>query len=152
MAAAGRWLISRYGYERVVRIGLVLGVIIFIGLILSGLFEMPGVFLVLVFLLGVSTGLSASGMLAAVIDFTTPERAGLLMGVWGVAHNLGQAIGGLVSGGVVDVVRLLNGDALTAYGAVFVLEAFLLIGALGLLSRIKITQARVMAESRCQEI
>lgn len=152
MAAAGMWLIKRFGYERVVRVGLVLGVIIFIGLIISGMYGLTIVFLGLVFFLGVSTGLSASGMLAAVIDFTTPERAGLLMGVWGVAHNLGQAIGGLLSGGVVDIVRLLNGDALTAYGVVFVLEALLLVAALGLLSRIKITQARVIAESRCQEI
>jgi MFS transporter, BCD family, chlorophyll transporter len=143
MGAAGAWLIKRYGYVRIVRVGLLLGILIFLGLILSGVFELTTVFLVLVFFLGVSTGLSASGMLSAVIDFTTAERAGLLMGVWGVAHNLGQAAGNLVSGGVVDLIRALQGDALTAYGVVFALEAVLLLAALWLLNGIKITEARI---------
>jgi MFS transporter, BCD family, chlorophyll transporter len=105
-------------------------------------------FLLLVFFLGVSTGLSASGMLSAVIDFTTAERAGLLMGVWGVAHNLGQAAGNLVSGSLVDIIRALQGNALTAYGLVFALEAVLLLAALWLLKDIKISEARILATRR----
>jgi MFS transporter, BCD family, chlorophyll transporter len=147
MAAAGAWLIKRFGYQKIVHVGLILGVLIFTGLILSGVFETTGLFLVLVFFLGVSTGLSASGMLTTVIEFTTPTRAGLLMGVWGVAHNLGQALGGLISGGVVDIVRALQGDILTAYGAVFALEALLLLSALWLMSRIQIQQARILTKS-----
>ncbi len=147
MGAAGAWLIKRFGYIRVVRVGLVLGVVTFIMLILSGALTLTGVFLVLVFFLGVSTGLSASGMLSAVIDFTTAERAGLLMGVWGVAHNLGQATGNLISGATVDLVQALQGDALTAYGLVFALEAALLLGALWLLKDIKITEARIFSKT-----
>ena len=151
MAAAGMWLIKRFGYERVVRVGLVLGVAVFVSLILTGIFEFTSIFLGLVFLLGVTTGLSASGMLTAVIDFTTPERAGLLMGVWGVAHNLGQAIGSLLSGGVVDIVRAFGGDALSAYGAVFAIEALLLLSALAVMSRVKIRRARIISESLTSE-
>jgi len=147
MAAAGMWLIKRFGYERIVRVGLVLGVGVFISLILAGIFKFNSVFLGLVFLLGITTGLSASGMLTAVIEFTTPARAGLLMGVWGVAHNLGQAFGSLFSGAVVDMVRAFGGDALAAYGTVFAFEALLLILALGVLSRVQITQARILSES-----
>ncbi len=146
MAAAGLWLIKRFGYARVVRVGLVMGILIFAGLILAGFLKMSWLFLGLVFCLGLSTGLSASGMLTAVVEFTTPARAGLLMGVWGLAHNLGQAAGGLLSGAVVDLVRWLNGDALTAYGAVFTLEAALLIIALLTLSRVNIAQARALRE------
>jgi MFS transporter, BCD family, chlorophyll transporter len=151
MALAGMWLIKRMGYVRVVRVGLVMGVFVFAGLILSGVFKQVMVFQGLVFLLGISTGLSASGMLTAVIDFTTPERAGLLMGVWGVAHNLGQAAGGLLSGGVVDMVRFFQGNALTAYGVVFALEALLLIGALAMLSQIEIKRAKVLVESSARQ-
>ena len=151
MGAAGAWLIKRYGYVRVVRVGLWLGVTIFLGLILTGALYLTGVFLVLVFFLGVSTGLSASGMLSAVIDFTTAERAGLLMGLWGVAHNVGQAVGNLIGGGVVDLVQALQGNALTAYGMVFALEAVLLVTALWLLNGIKITESRIFTHSRFQE-
>jgi MFS transporter, BCD family, chlorophyll transporter len=152
MGAAGAWLIKRYGYERVVRVGLLLGILIFLGLILSGALELTTMFLLLVFFLGVSTGLSASGMLSAVIDFTTAERAGLLMGVWGVAHNLGQAAGNLVSGSLVDIIRALQGNALTAYGLVFALEAVLLLAALWLLKDIKISEARILATRRQREL
>jgi BCD family chlorophyll transporter-like MFS transporter len=148
MAVTGMWLIKRFGYVRVVRVGLLMGMVTFAGLILAGFLRVPGLFLGLVFCLGLSTGLSASGMLTAVIEFTTSTRAGLLMGVWGVAHNLGQAAGGLISGAVVDLVRLLNGDALAAYGTVFALEAGLLLLALFTLNRVKIAQARAMQENQ----
>ncbi len=151
MGAAGAWLIKRFGYIRVMRVGLVLGVIIFLGLILAGAFFLTEAFLVLVFFLGVSTGLAASGMLSAVIDFTTAERAGLLMGLWGVAHNVGQAVGNLVGGVVVDLVQALQGDALTAYGLVFALEAILLLAALLLLNSVKITESRIFTSQHHQE-
>ena len=151
MAAAGGWLIKKFEYEWVVRIGLVLGIIIFTGLILTGYFGLSTQFLVLVFFLGMSTGLSASGMLSAVIKFTTSARAGLLMGVWGVAHNLGQALGSLLSGALVDLVRAFNGNAMTAYGIVFALEGFLLLLAMGVLSRVKMQESRLLAEGFWQE-
>jgi len=151
MGAAGLWLIKRFGYERVVRAGLLLGVGVFAGIILAGLFHLPNLFLGLVFLLGVTTGLSASGLLTAVIEFTTSARAGLLMGVWGVAHNLGQAFGSLVSGGVVDLVRAFQGDVLIAYATVFALEGLLLVYALGLLPRINIVQSHALRENRSLE-
>jgi len=152
MGAAGAWLVKSYGYSRVVRAGILLGVFVFAGLILSGIFNLPFAFLALVFFLGISTGLSASGMLTAVIEFTTPARAGLLMGVWGVAHNLGQAAGGILSGGLVDLVRGFGGNAITAYGLVFALEALLLLFALGLLGQIQITKARVISSTQGAEM
>ncbi len=147
MGLAGMWLVKRFGYKRVVWVGLLLGVLTFMGLILSGLLELPGLFLGLVFVLGISTGLSASGMLTAVIEFTTAARAGLLMGLWGVAHNLGQALGSLLSGGLVDMMRALGGSVFSAYALVFALEAGLLLVALGMLKGIDFAQSRVLQES-----
>jgi len=147
MGTAGAWLVKRFGYNKVVRVGLVLGITVFGGLILSGMFGLSSLFLILVFLLGISTGLSASGMLSAVIEFTTPERAGLLMGVWGVAHNLGQAAGSMLSGGLVDLARGLGGNAQTAYSLVFAIEALLLLFALTLQGRIRISSSKVVSTS-----
>lgn len=146
MLASGGWLIKRFGYQPVLKIGLWLGVLVFIGLIFSGLVVSIPLFWALVFLLGISTGLSAAAMLTAVIEFTTPARAGLLMGVWGLAHNFGQALGSLLSGMLIDLARVLQGNVLTAYGFVFAVEAGLLLIALVLFRRIKIQEARVLAE------
>jgi BCD family chlorophyll transporter-like MFS transporter len=145
MGAAGGWLIKNFGYIPVLRVGLVVGILVFFGLVLSGALNAPLLFLVLVFFLGVSTGLSAAGMLSAVIEFTTLTRAGLLMGIWGLAHEFGQAIGSLLSGAIVDLGRILfSGSALISYGTVFSLEAVLLIIALSLVSKVDLTQSAIL--------
>ncbi len=149
MMAAGAWLIKRLGYAPVLRAGLLLGVLVFVGLILAGALKSIPVFQGLVFLLGICTGLSAAGMLTAVIEFTTLARAGLLMGVWGVAHELGQAFGSLMSGVMVDLGRAVSsGNALFAYGAVFAVEALLLVIALAIYGRVDLTQSTVLTEDR----
>jgi BCD family chlorophyll transporter-like MFS transporter len=151
MGLAGFWLVRRFGYERVTAWGLGLGVLSFTGLILAGALAMPGLFWALVFLLGVSTGLSASGTLTASIEFTTANRSGLLMGVWGVAHNLGQALGSLFSGGLVDFSQSLGGTPLTAYTLVFAVEGLALVVSLAMLRRIRITEARAFKEVQAEE-
>ncbi len=148
MLAAGMWLIRRFGYRPVLRIGLLLCVAVFAGLILAGVVESVSLFMVLVFLLGVGTGLASAGLLTAVITFTTVVRAGLLMGVWGVAHELGEAVGGLFGGVIVDAVRTATGgNALAAYGTVFAVEGALLVVALVLVNRVQVSQALVQAEA-----
>ncbi len=147
MLLAGMWLIKRYGYSAVLRVGLWLGVATFIGLIATGAWQLPNFFMGLVFFLGVSTGLSAAGMLTAVIEFTTLTRAGLLMGVWGLAHEFGQACGSLFSGIVVDLGRALSGgNNLAAYGVVFGLEALALMLAVLLLNRVDLSRSVALSE------
>ena len=147
MMAAGAWLIKRFGYASIVRVGLWLGVFVFTGIIVTGVIKSSTVFMILVFFLGVCTGLSASGMLTAVIEFTTAVRAGLLMGVWGVAYELGHAFGSLISGVIVDLGRALTGGNITlTYSFIFALEAILLVIALGIFKKIDITQSAVLKE------
>lgn len=67
--------------------------------------------------------------------------------MWGVAHNLGQATGSLISGGLVDLVRSIGKDTLTAYGLVFALEALLLLAILRLQSQCSISDSRVVSTS-----
>ncbi len=148
MALAGGWLISRFGYRPVLRLGLILNIAAFAGIIASGVVGSAGLFRGLVFVLGAGTGLAAGGALAAVIGFTTVVRAGFLMGVWGVAEELGKGIGSLLGGTIVDVIRAASGgSALLAYGTVFFLEGLLLLAALVLLHFIDIRRSAALNES-----
>jgi BCD family chlorophyll transporter-like MFS transporter len=143
MLAAGLGLIQRLGYQFVLRGGLCLNIAVFGGLIMVGALQQPAVFQGLVFVLGLGTGLSAAGLLTAVVEQTTAARAGTLMGVWGVAHESGEALGGLLGGSVVDLVRLLSdGNAWLAYSTVFTLEAGLLLVALLLVGRVRMIPLR----------
>jgi MFS transporter, BCD family, chlorophyll transporter len=147
MLAAGMRLIQHYGYRPVLRAGLVLNIVVFGGLIGAGGFRQPLVFQGLVFVLGLGSGLAAAGLLTAVVEQTTAARAGTLMGVWGVAHEGGEALGGLLGGSVVDVVRLLSGgNGWLAYSTVFALEAGLLLIALVLVGRVHVQAPSAAAE------
>jgi BCD family chlorophyll transporter-like MFS transporter len=140
MVSGGATLIKRWGYMRVLHRGLVMNIGVFVGLIAAGWLGHVGLFMTMVFLLGIGTGLSMAGLLTAVIEFTTFMRAGLLMGVWGTAAELGQALGGLMGGVVVDAVRwLTGGNSLLAYSTVFSLEALLLLVTLSLCARLSTT-------------
>jgi BCD family chlorophyll transporter-like MFS transporter len=136
MLIAGLKLIQRIGYLSVLRVGLIVTIVVFGGLIIVGGLQRPIVFQELVFALGLGTGLSAAGLLTAVVEQTTAARAGTLMGVWGVAHESGEALGGLLGGSVVDIVRVLSGhNNWLAYSTVFALEGGLLLVALVLAGR-----------------
>lgn len=147
MAVAGMWLIKVVGYAPVTRVGLWINAGAFIGLILSGWLRNITLFQGLVFVLGIGTGLASAGMLSAIIHFATAVRAGLLMSVWGLTHNLGQAVGSLLSGSAVDgIIRLAGGSALVAYGAVFAIEGVLLLIGWWLFERVNVTASAAAAE------
>jgi len=74
------------------------------------------------------------------VDFTTLRRAGLLVGVWGVAHQFGRALASLAGGILVDGMLFATGDnALVSYGAAFVLEAVVLVVAVVLIGRLDVS-------------
>jgi MFS transporter, BCD family, chlorophyll transporter len=147
MVVAGMWLIKVVGHVPVTRVGLWLNAGAFIGLILSGWLRNTALFQALVFVLGVGTGLASAGLLSAIIHFATTVRAGLLMSVWGLTHNLGQAAGSLLSGGAVDgITRLAGGSALVAYGTVFAIEGVLLLAGLWLFERVNVAASAAAAE------
>jgi MFS transporter, BCD family, chlorophyll transporter len=148
MAVAGMWLIKVVGYAPVTRVGLWINTGVFPGLILSGWLGRAELFQVLVFALGLGTGLASAGLLSAIVHFATAVRAGLLMSVWGLTHNLGQAIGSLLSGSAVDgITRLAGGSALMAYGTVFAIEGVLLLAGLWLFERVNVAASAAVAEA-----
>jgi BCD family chlorophyll transporter-like MFS transporter len=141
------WLLIRWlGYMTVLRIGLILSILVFAGVIAAGIVGNVGLFRLLVLLMGIGTGMAGAGMLTIVINFTTILRAGLLLGVWGVANQLGRALGSLMGGGVVASVQGLTGNPFTAYTAVFAVEILMLLVALYLSYRLDIAASRAKAE------
>lgn len=143
MLASGLYLIKKFGAIRIYRIGLGAVAVMFLAIVGAGFTGNPNLLRLLTVFLGLGTGMTAASLLVTMIEFTTEARAGLLVGVWGVAHQLGRAMAGLIGGVVVDgVTAVTNGNALAAYGTAFVLEAVLLSVAIGLITRVDITAAR----------
>ena len=133
MVLSGLILINKLGEMRVLRIGLVISMLVFAGVITAGITGRPDLFRALVLVMGIGTGLAGAGLLTCAVNFTTAARAGILMAVWGVANQLGKALGSLMGGTVVDLVlRVTGGSTAAAYGTVFAVEALLLLAALAL--------------------
>jgi hypothetical protein len=76
------------------------------------------------------------------VDFTTKEQAGLLMGAWTIAHQLAEVIGNFMGGILVDSVFAQTGSYLTAFGTVFGLEILAALIGLGLLYRVNVSVFR----------
>ena len=147
MLLSGLVLINLLGYMRILQAGLVVSILVFIGVITSGAIANANLFRILVLIMGLGTGLAGAGMLTGVINFTTKIRAGMLMGVWGMANMVGHALGSIIGGGVVDTVLLLTGqNAMLAYSAVFSIEVLLLLVAFALSTRFQPERARAKIE------
>jgi BCD family chlorophyll transporter-like MFS transporter len=146
MLLSGWVLIRRLGHMTVLRAGLILSILVFAGIILAGRSGNVGLFRALVLVMGLGTGMAGAGMLTIVINFTSLLRAGLLLGVWGVANQLGRAAGSLMGGTVVAAVEGLTGSSFTAYATVFALEIGMLLVALFLSYRLDVAASRAKAE------
>jgi BCD family chlorophyll transporter-like MFS transporter len=149
MLLSGLFLIKRLGYLTVLRLGLISSLLVFVGLVAVGVTGSAGLFRGLVLVMGLGTGLAGAGMLTGIINFTTTVRAGLLMGVWGMANLVGRAAGSLLGGAVVDLIQAITaGNALLAYGTVFVLEAAMLLAALALSLRFNVGASKARREEQ----
>ncbi len=146
MLLSGLFLIKLFGYIRLMRAGMVASALVFVGVIVVGLAGNPGAFRVLVLVMGLGTGLAGAGMLSGVISFTTSIRAGLLMGVWGMGNLIGKAIGSLMGGVVIDLMRLAFDNPFLAYAALFAIEVILLLVALYLTTKLDISSSKAQQE------
>lgn len=78
-----------------------------------------------VFALGAANGafsVAAIGSMMAMVAEGARAREGVRMGLWGAAQAIAFAAGGIAGTGLVDLIRLVSGSALTAYSMVFFLE------------------------------
>jgi BCD family chlorophyll transporter-like MFS transporter len=135
----GFLLVNRLGRRRIAAVGLALVILAFGGIVAAGYVQNQTLFSILVFFLGIGSGITGSGALTLMVDFTTPEQAGLLMGAWTIAHQLAEVVGNFMGGVMVDSVFAQTQSYLAAFGTVFGLEIVAAAVGLGLLSRIDVT-------------
>jgi BCD family chlorophyll transporter-like MFS transporter len=138
----GFLLVGRLGRKRMAGIGLAVVIVAFAGIIMAGSIRHQRLFVGLVLLLGIGSGISGSGALTLMVDFTTPEQAGLLMGAWTIAHQLAEFAGNFLGGVVVDGVFAWSDSYLMAFGMVFGLEIVAALVGLALLRRISVSAFR----------
>jgi BCD family chlorophyll transporter-like MFS transporter len=149
MFFSGMVFIQRFGQLTVMRLGTVVSIGAFIGVIISGVISQPMLFRSLVLLMGLGTGLAGAGLLASIIQFTTRVRTGTLLGVWGLAMIAGRSFGSLFGGLIADAVLLVQpNNFLLAYSTVFALEIVLLVSALVLIARLDMKNTKVVEEER----
>jgi BCD family chlorophyll transporter-like MFS transporter len=154
MVLAGLVLVNRFGYQTVLRFGIAVSIAVFIGIIAVGTVSATvlgnrNVFNALTFVMGIGTGLAGAGMLTGIITFTTATRAGLLMGVWGMANMLGRAAGTLVGGVALSLTQwLVGGNNYVAYATVFTVEVVLLIAAFALTFLLNPAHSRAYREEQ----
>lgn len=146
MLLSGLVLLRKLGSLVLMRIGISASIGVFVILVLLGIAGRAHLLPPLVAVMGLATGLAGAGMLATVIGFTTKLRAGLLMGVWGVANMAGHAFGSIMGGVVVDVGIAVTDSALIAYSTVFVLEIGFLAVALIVSRGLRIDESKARRE------
>jgi len=81
-----------------------------------------------VFALGLGNGIFAVAAIGSMMELAHEGgagRAGVRMGLWGAAQALAFGLGGLFGTSIVDLVRLLFGSPVLAFGVVFSAEAAL---------------------------
>ena len=124
---------------------------LFPALILAGALQNALMLRLVVLGLGLGTGLSAASLLAYMVQFTTLKRAGLMVGVWGVGHQLGRALASVISGVLVDSMNWATGNNyLVAYGTAFMLEAVLLLVAMVAIGKLHIETAEALQQEQCE--
>jgi BCD family chlorophyll transporter-like MFS transporter len=146
MLLCGGLLLRFFSFLTILRAGLIFSTFAFGSVIFVGLSGNADLFRTLVFIMGFGTGISGAGMLTGLAHFTTTVRAGMLMGVWGMANLLGRASGSIIGGVVVQTLQTLTGSALIGYTAVFAIEVVMILVALGLSFRLRIDQSAAHRE------
>jgi BCD family chlorophyll transporter-like MFS transporter len=142
LIVCGFFMVNRLGRRLVAAAGLVLVIVAFGGVIAAGVVHNQTLFVVLVVLLGIGSGIAGAGALTLMVDFTTPEHAGLLMGAWTIAHQMAEVIGNFMGGVLVDGVFVRTQSYLAAFGTVFGLEVIAALVGLSLLIYIDVSLFR----------
>lgn len=148
MLLCGTLLLRYLAFLTVLRIGLVASFFAFGSVIFVGMTGNADYFRTLVFAMGFGTGIAGAGMLTGLAHFTTTVRAGMLMGVWGMANLLGRASGSIIGGVVVQTLQSATGSPLLGYTTVFAIEVVMLLVALTLSFKLRIEQSEAHREEQ----
>jgi BCD family chlorophyll transporter-like MFS transporter len=146
MLLCGGLLLRFFSFLTILRTGLIFSAFAFGSVIFVGMTGNADRFRALVFIMGFGTGIAGAGMLTGLAHFTTTVRAGMLMGVWGMANLLGRASGSIIGGVVVQTLQTITGSALIGYTAVFAIEVVMILVALVLSFKLRIEQSEASRE------
>ena len=138
LGGTGLAFVKGRGRKLVSAVGLVIVALVFVGLTAVGSRGDIDQFRLLVLLLGIGSGLAGAGAMTLMVDFTSPQHAGLLMGAWTIAHQLAEAVGNAGGGIVIDRAYAASGSYVTAFGTLFGIEVIFALVGLVLLARINL--------------
>lgn len=153
---AAHWLHKGFPAFRLASLGVLLGVVAFVGVIFSAPLQAPGLFKACVALIGFAGGLFSVSMLVSAMNFAQPEFNGLMLGAWGAvqatAAGLSMALGGALRDAIGHWAQQgALGEALrsnvTGYSAVYHVEMYLLFVVLAALGPMLRKQGRAPHES-----
>ncbi len=136
--ALSRWMSKKTG----AMLGATLAALGMLLIAVSGMLQMPFIFFPGIVMLGLGTGIATTTNLALMLDMTTPERAGLFIGAWGVADALARGTGYLLGGVGRDVITLVSSNPLGGYISVYLIDALILCCSLLLLRSIDVKAFR----------
>ena len=147
---AGLWFTPRFGKLQAARTGCWMIFCSLLLLIVAGHTGSTKSLLVVMVLFGLSAGIGTNSALSLMLDLTLPQLAGTFVGVWGLAQAMSRALGKLIGGGLLDLGRVLTGSekALQAFSFVFVVEAGIVLLAIGILSHLNTAQFKSDTETR----
>jgi BCD family chlorophyll transporter-like MFS transporter len=142
IGSTGFLIVPRIGKQKTTQIGCIL-VAISVGLVIASGFTADRLVLQGALLLfGLASGVTTTGALSLMLDFTAAETAGTFIGAWGLAQALARATATVSGGAILDVGKQLFSAPVLAYGLVFTVQALLMLLAIGLLSRVDVVEFR----------
>ena len=141
-STTGFLVVPRFGKKNTTRLGCVLTAITFLLIILAGFTEETILLKGAVFVFGWGAGLTTTGAISLMLDFTAAETAGTFIGAWGLSQALSRATATVAGGAVLDIGRGIFEAPVLAYALVFGLQAVGMISAIALLNQISLTEFR----------
>ncbi len=160
---AGFFTAPRIGKRKTLLLGcwsVAFSLVLLIG---SGISANPAVLKLSLLLFGLASGTTTTGAITLMLDLTAAETAGTFIGAWGLSQALARGMATVGGGGLLDLGDLLfrstggavnvtcatqrEAHAFGAYGLVLAVQALVMVGAIGLFSRVNVQEF----QSRAQE-
>jgi BCD family chlorophyll transporter-like MFS transporter len=152
ISSSGFLVVPHLGKQRTAKLGCLLVSTCFILLIVAGFSADQNALKGVVFLFGLSSGVTTTGALSLMLDLTIAETAGTFIGAWGLAQTLARAGATVAGGSVLDLGNRLFASPVLAYGLVFAVQAVGMILAVTLLNRVNVAEFKATAERAIAQI
>ncbi len=133
--------ISDFTYARINRYGIWALVTTFGLLALSAFGQIDSLIRPTLLLLGVGLGMWNIGTWGLMVSVSSPEKAGIFFGLWTMASFLFRGVGSVLGAIFRDVSLMLTDSLVFSYGAVFALEALVMVSALIIINRLQFEAA-----------